>query len=200
MLQMIKTAIDHRTMNRMWIIGITASVLLFATWTHARGQDVLENLSALSVEKEDWCSKYDRSDYPYPRSIESVIIRIQGGIFSPYDLMCFSSPRQSDVEHIVALAEAHRSGMCAREHQEKEQFASDLLNLTLATPELNREQKMDKDAADWMPPENQCWYAARIVAVKKKYGLSVDKAEKRALQQILKHCYSTSMDTPFCNQ
>jgi len=197
---MIKTTIDHRTVNRIWIVGITAGVLLSATWAHAHEQDVLENLRALNVEKEDWCSEYDRNDYPYPHSIEFVIIRTQGGMFSPYDLTCFSSPRQSDVEHIVALAEAHRSGMCTHGHQEKEQFASDLLNLTLATPELNREQKIAKDASNWMPPENQCWYAARIVAVKKKYGLSVDKAEKRALHRILKHCYSTSMDVPVCNQ
>jgi len=161
---------------------------------------LMEDLKSLRVKQEDWCSSYERSDYSYPRSIESAIIRIQGGMYSPYDLTCFSSSHQSDVEHIVAIAEAHRSGMCARGKLERKQFTSDLLNLTLATSELNREHKVAKDAAEWLPPENQCWYAGRIVAVKKKYELSVDKAERRALQSVLKRCRSTSMDIPVCTQ
>jgi len=146
--------------------------------THAQSGIPMDDLKSLRVKQEDWCSRYDRNDYFYPRSIESEIIHIQGRMYSPYDLTCFSSPHQSDVKHIVAIAETHRSGMCAQGKREREQFASELLNLTLATPELNRNLKVAKDAPEWLPPDNQCWYAGRIIAVKKKHQLSVDKAEK----------------------
>ena len=161
-------------------------------------QQVLKDLRSLRVADEDWCTRYDRDAYPYSRSIEAAIIRSQGGLFSPYDQTCFSSPRQSDVEHIVAISEAHASGMCGRSKREKAQFASDLVNLTLATPELNRGHKIAKDAAEWLPPANQCWYAAQIVAVKKKYRLSVDKKERQALTRILRHCSAVEMEIPAC--
>ena len=166
----------------------------------AQPHQSLQTLKTLKVEKEDWCTDYDRSLYVYPRTIELDVIRSQGGMFSPYDMTCFSSRRESDVEHIVALAEAHRSGMCSRGNREKKRFASDLLNLTLATPTLNRDEKIAKDAAHWMPSHNQCWFVSRIVEVKKKYSLSVDKAERRALKRVLEQCLATNMKIPPCNQ
>ena len=180
-----------------WPVVIVLSSLLPAL-VCAQDQVALRNLQSLRVQAEDWCTKYDRQDYPYPRTIERRIIAAQGGMFSPYDLSCFRDPRDSDVEHIVALAEAHRSGMCARSGAEKARFATDLLNLTLATPELNRGQKIAKDAAEWLPAENRCWYAARIVAVKKKYRLAVDQAEKRALRKVLRSCQSSELTRPSC--
>lgn len=46
------------------------------------------------------------------------------------------------------------------------------------------------DAATWLPPATnfRCDYAARIVAVKAKYGVWVTAAEKAALQRILASC------------
>ena len=44
-----------------------------------------------------------------------------------------------------------------------------------------------------MPGMNQCWFAARVVAVKRKYGLSVDVRETRALEGVLSECASTEM-------
>ena len=68
------------------------------------------------------------------------------------------------------------------------QFARDLDNLTLATPELNRHQKGDRDAAEWLPDQNRCWFAARIVAVRQEYRLSVNREEADVLEDILKDC------------
>ena len=39
-----------------------------------------------------------------------------------------------------------------------------------------------------MPRMNQCWFAGRVVAVKRKYGLSVDVREARALEGVLSEC------------
>ncbi len=153
---------------------------------------ILTDLNSLTVQDEDRCSSYVRSQYSYSQSVEPKIVEAQGGMFSPYDFTCFESLRESDIEHITATSEAHDSGMCGRPRSEKSAFASDLLNLTLATPSLNRNQKSAKDAAEWVPEKNKCWFAAAIVQTKKKYGLSVDQAEKTALLKLINDCISTS--------
>ena len=78
----------------------------------------------------------------------------------------------------------------------RRRFASDPLNLTLAAPAVNRcgaGGKCGFDSAEWQPPMNQCWLAARVVAVKRKYGLSVDRREAAALERVLAGCDSTAM-------
>ena len=94
---------------------------------------------------------------------------------------------------MVATSEAHDSGLCAADEGTKRRFASDLLNLTLAAPVVNRHQKIGKDACEWMPLRNRCWFAGRVIAVKQKYGLSVDAREARALEGILSRCTSSVM-------
>ena len=42
-------------------------------------------------------------------------------------------------------------------------------------------------------PRNRCWFAARVVAVKRKYALTVDRREAGALEQVLSGCTSTEM-------
>ena len=57
--------------------------------------------------------------------------------------------------------------------------------MTIADPTVNRIQKSDRDGADWRPSRNTGWFAARVVAVKQKYGLSVNPAERDALASML---------------
>ena len=45
-----------------------------------------------------------------------------------------------------------------------------------------------KDADDWMPERNHCWFARQVVKVKRKYGLTVDQREMRALENVLISC------------
>lgn len=105
----------------------------------------------------------------------------------------YASRRETDIEHMVATSEAHDSELCAADAATKRRFAGDLLNLTLAAPAVNRHQKSWKDAGGWMPRMNQCWFAGRVVAVKRKYGLSVDPREVRALEGVLLGGRSTEM-------
>ncbi len=108
------------------------------------------------------------------------------------------SIRQTDIEHIVARSEAHDSGLCAATAQVRKDFAEDLLNLTHAAPFLNRRQKIAKDASEWLPPNNRCWYANTIVEVKRKYGLTVDEEEAAVLSRILRNCPKVEMELPTC--
>ena len=147
-----------------------------------------ETLHGLTVAAEDRCSPYNSRDYRPPPSVEPRIVDRQGGIFSPYTGETFDSIRQTDIEHIVAKSEAHDSGLCAAEVAERRAFSRDLDNLTLASPRLNQHQKRAKDAAEWMPARNRCWFARQVIIVKARYDLTVDEAEAEALNSALAEC------------
>ena len=153
----------------------------------------------IPVAPESRCSPYDSSDYRYSQSVEDGIIRELGGkIQSPYTDQCFGSKRDTDIEHIVARSEAHDSGMCSASNARRRVFANDPLNLTLASPAVNRHAKRDKDAAEWMPDRNRCWFANRVVEVRRKYGLTIDRREADALERVLATCRSTAAVLPAC--
>ena len=93
----------------------------------------------------------------------------------------------------MARSEAHDSGLCAADAETKKRFASELLNLTLASPEVNRHQKSGKDAAEWLPDLNQCWFADRVVQVRQEYKLTIDETEAATLENVLSGCSSVDM-------
>lgn len=147
----------------------------------------------IAVASEHRCSPYNSDDYPYPASVEPKIVAAQGGIYGPYTGTWFDSIKETDIEHIVARSEAHDSGLCAASPAMKAKFASDLLNLTLASPSVNRHQKVANDASEWLPDLNQCWYVARTIQVRQAYELTIDRAEADAIDQVLAQCSSTEM-------
>ena len=163
----------------------------------AAAQTAGETWRGLAVAPEHRCTRYERRDYPYLQSVEAGIVASMGGrIYGPYTGRYFASTRQTDVEHIVAVSEAHDSALCAAGPASRRRFASDPLNLTLAAPAVNRcgaAGKCGLDAGQWLPPMNRCWFARRVVAVKGKYRLTVDRREAAALERVLSSCSSTDM-------
>ena len=125
-----------------------------------------------------------------------IIAEMGGRIYGPYTGRYFSSRRKTDIEHIVARSEAHDSGLCRADSVTKRDFARDLLNLTLAAPEVNRcgrNGKCHYDAAESLPPLNRCWFARRVLDVRRKYRLTVDRRQAAALEQVFSNCDSTNM-------
>ena len=180
----------------VFFTSIAACVILLH-WDSASAQIVGDSWRGLAVAPEHRCSAYVRQDYPYPQSVEAGIVVSMGGrIYGPYTGRYFASTRQTDIEHIVAVSEAHDSGLCAPDAATRQRFARDPLNLTLAAPAVNRcgaSGKCALDAAEWLPPMNRCWFAGRVVAVKRKYDLTVDRREAAALERVLSACRSTEM-------
>ena len=148
----------------------------------------------LVVAEADRCSEYVRSDYGSTVAEEKIAHNV-GGWWSPYDGTEFPN-RESEREHIVALAEAHDSGLCAADSETRRRFNRDLDNLTLATEELN-DLKGAKDATEWKPDHNQCWFAGRVLAVKLEYGLTVDPQEAAALDDMLEGCRIQDVLRPY---
>ena len=178
--------------------SLVTSLLLLAVFFVAVGA-AAETWRGLMVAPEHRCSPYDKKlDYPYPQSIEREIVRRLGAVYGPYTGTCFASTHQTDIEHMVAASEAHDSGLCARDQATRARFASDLRNLTLAAPQVNRHQKSGKDAAEWLPERNRCWFAARVVEVRRAYDLTIDRREAAVLEQVLSQCESVAMEPLVC--
>ena len=53
--------------------------------------------------------------------------------------------------------------------------------------------KGSDEAFDWMPEKNKRWFANRVVAVKAKYGMTVDREEAEALELVLADCASVKL-------
>ena len=146
----------------------------------------------LKIEKENRCSPYNRSeDYVYSQTIENQIVKSLGNkIYSPYSGKVFKSKEETDIEHIVSLSEAHDSGLCSADKKTKTRFASDIQNLTLASPTVNRDEKSGWDASGWLPEKNKCWFVNKVIEVKKAYNLTVDSEELIALEKVISECSS----------
>ena len=158
-----------------------------------------ETWRGLTVAPEHRCAPYDKKrDYPYPQSVERDIVRELGAVYGPYTGTCFASARETDIEHLVAASEAHDSGLCAADAATKARFARDLRNLTLASPRVNRHEKSGKDAAEWVPARNRCWFADRVLEVRLAYDLTIDRREAAALDRILAGCESTALEPMVC--
>ncbi len=100
------------------------------------------------------------------------------------------------IDHVVALADAWRTGAQRWTADRRRDYANDPLVLLAADGVLN-EQKGDGDAATWLPPDRayRCAYVARQVAVKARYGLSVTPAEKAAMGRVLASCPDRRLPT-----
>ncbi len=186
----VPTTTPRPTPTQMPIPTGTATPMLTPTQTPTQASIIWRGIT---VASEHRCSPYDPDDYPYSPSVEPRIVDELGGVYGPYTGLWFGTIRETDIEHMVARSEAHDSGLCAADSATRSRFASDLLNLTLASPSVNRHQKSDKDVAEWLPDLNRCWYVDRVVQVRQKYGLSIDRAEANAIDEILADCQSTSL-------
>ena len=160
-----------------------------------------ETWRGLTVAPEQRCAPDNRRrDYPYSsQSLEPRIVKTLGSIYSPYTGQVFADLKQTHINRIVATSEAHDSGLCAATAETRRAFAADLLNLTLASPEVSGCKPGGKcayDAAEWLPRLNQCWFADRVVAVRRKYHLTIDRREADALERVLAACHSTVMIGP----
>ena len=101
-----------------------------------------------------------------------------------------------DIDHVVPLKDAWVKGAAQWDDARREVFANDPLNLVPTSASLNR-QKGGSDAASWLPPDKaaRCWYVARQVAVKHRYGLWVTEAEKYRIGQVLGACPTQAIPT-----
>ncbi|BCL15546.1 HNH endonuclease family protein [Micromonospora sagamiensis] len=113
-----------------------------------------------------------------------------GRWYSYYDATYWTVPSDLDIDHVVALAEAWDSGARNWTTSRRQSFANDLgdvRSLVAVTDNVNQ-AKGDQDPTTWMPTHERCRYVAEWAAVKTRWRLTVDTAEKSALTNHANSC------------
>ena len=119
--------------------------------------------------------------------------RVQTGRWvDPYTLEMFEDPSDMDVDHVVPLANAHRSGGWAWSRDRKASYANDLDfegHLVAVAPSANR-SKGSQGPEDWRPPNHDHWcdYAIDWIKIKHKWQLTATDREWIALREMLDTC------------
>jgi len=151
------------------------------------------SIASLAVAPEDRTG-YDRDlfgDYDRPAllAVNFAAWPACDGYYSLADDQCYTQASDVDVDHIVALGEAWDSGASAWSAAQHDEFAGDFDNLWLMTDNLNQ-SKSDRDIVEWIPPYQGavCVYVEAYVVVKLEWNLSVDQAEKAALESLATGC------------
>lgn len=123
---------------------------------------------------------------------------VEADWLSPYDGVRTSDRTRVDIDHTVALKEAWDSGAWQWNEAQRTAFAndtSDTRSLIAASSSSNR-SKSDRDPSNWMPPLRGYWctYSANWIAVKARWGLSMDQSEWGRLNNVLSgQCAGTTM-------
>jgi hypothetical protein len=168
-------------------------------------------LDALTVAVEGSMAGYSRDEFPHWITVsgtcntrETVLKRdgtsvvtdsscaaTSGSWYSPYDGATWTAASDVDIDHIVPLAEAWRSGASSWTTSRRQGFANDRTRpqLIAVTDNVNQ-AKGDQDPSAWQPSVTsyRCTYARMWIRVKYYYGLTAQSAEKSAVQAMLDDC------------
>ncbi|WP_280427914.1 HNH endonuclease family protein [Nocardia brasiliensis] len=199
-------------------VGITATALpagvASATPPNIPSKAAAQSmLDGIAVAPEGAMTGYSREKFPHWITVsgqcstrETVLMRDGTGVrvgadcyptagswYSPYDSVTVTDPGAVDIDHVVPLAEAWRSGASGWTTQRRQDFANDLNHPQLiAVSASSNRSKGDQDPSQWLPPTTgyHCTYAKIWIASKSAWQLSAQQAEKNALQQLLNGCAS----------
>lgn len=123
--------------------------------------------------------------------VDSSCAAISGSWYSPYDGATWHAASDVDIDHVVPLADAWRSGASTWTTAKRTAFANDLSHpqLIAVTDNVNQ-SKGDKSPDAWKPPLASYWctYSRMWVASKYEWRLSITSAEKSALLSMLDRC------------
>ena len=109
---------------------------------------------------------------------------------SYYDRRTWTSASDVDVDHLVPLKESWDSGARKWNADTRTRYANDLRDgrtLVAVTDNVNQ-SKSDQDPAEWMPTYGKCRYVRQWAAVKIRWGLTVNRAERRRLVKVADGC------------
>jgi hypothetical protein len=215
MLPSVKSRIVRPTVCAA-VLGILAATLVAgpadATPPNIPSRTTAQSeLNALTVASQGSMSGYSRDEFPHWITIsgacntrETVLRRdgssvvtnssctaTSGSWFSPYDGATWTAASDVDIDHVVPLAEAWRSGASAWTTARRQSFANDLTHpqLIAVTDNVNQ-SKGDQDPSTWQPSVTsyRCTYARMWIGVKYYYDLTLQSSEKSALQIMLNNC------------
>lgn len=138
-------------------------------------------------DSRDQVLKRDSVSLPQVDPIDCNVVA--GDWISPYDGARWSDPSRIDIDHVVALKEAWDSGAWAWSSDMRRAYANDTSDsrTLLAVTDRVNQSKSDKDPSNWLPPSKSylCTYLSNWIAVKARWGLSMDHSEWGRVKNLL---------------
>jgi hypothetical protein len=172
--------------------------------------DATARLKTLAVARAASMKGYSRDRFPHWRTagancdVRDTVLKRDGTKVkvkgcnvtagkwtSAYDGKAFTDPSLVDIDHMVPLANAWRSGAATWDDDKRSDFANDLEEPQLiAVSAASNRSKGDQDPSTWKPKLTKSWcqYAEDWIAVKSHWKLTVTTAEKAALTDMLETC------------
>ena len=174
-------------------------------------EDWLRRLDALPSGEADTSVPYSRKDYKHWVTIqgacdtrEMALVRdgsdvvtdpstckvTSGSWVDPYSGETFTDAKKMDIDHLIPLQYAHQHGGASWDAAKKQAYANDLDTVLLTVSARENRSKGASGPGEYMPPlkSYRCEYSQRWVAVSEKYGLTVGKADRQALNSGLSSC------------
>ena len=123
-----------------------------------------------------------------------------GEWYGAYTGTVVTDPAKLDIDHLVPLANAHKSGGWSWSAQRKRSYANDLDDpghLIAVTSGANR-SKGAKGPEEWRPSNEvySCQYALDWIKVKQTWELTATPTEASALQDMLETCENPTQLAP----
>ena len=197
--QAILDRITVRVVGRQ-VVGDSLRVAL------ANGETVTVAASELVYVRDEWPHWHDddgdcqdaRQEVLIAESQTSVTLDdagcrvVSGRWVDPLSGEVFTDPSRLDVDHMVPLANAFRSGAWGWDRDTRTRYANyltDPWHLVALSASVNR-SKGDRAPDEWRPPQPSAWctYAREWKMVKARWLLAITLAEQRALDEMEASC------------
>ena len=127
----------------------------------------------------------DDSNHPLVFSSDGCFVN-SGKWFDPYDNLYYFSSSEVQIDHVVALFEAHKSGAWSFPASRKLKFANniDFDDLLIAVGGSSNASKGSSDPSDWMPDNSSyyCEYLDKWLNIKSEFRLGIDSDEKNSIE------------------
>ena len=127
---------------------------------------------------------------------------LAGEWIDPYTGQAMTTPSLIDIDHIVPLANAWRSGANDWTPEQRRDYSQSALVVTSSSQQANR-AKGDQGPEDWRPTNREVWcgYAVRWIEIKDTFSLALltttdDITEYQALGEMLDTCDNPVEPTP----
>lgn len=170
-------------------------------------ESVRDVLNSLTVKDSDTKAQYSRKDWKHwvgsPCNTRETVLKEQGTDVvvdencsvksgkwvDPYSGKEMTDAKNIDIDHVVPLKWANANGGASWPAEKKQEFANDTSQLLAVSASENR-GKGALGPSEYMPPNKEytCEYSKKWVYTLAKYGLSIPKADKEALEEGLDSC------------
>lgn len=124
---------------------------------------------------------------------DSTNCTVGAGLWTdPYSAETFTDPADLEVDHVVPLRNAHRSGAWAWTKKRREEYANDVDHPEhlIAVKSYLVRRKDDQGPDKWLPPNDDyhCRYVENWQAIKQRWGLESSAAELKAINRVKETC------------